>query len=104
MLFKRKKTFVYLDHASATPLEGEVRSVMEPFFKEKFGNPSALHTKGKEAKETIRDARKSVARVLGARANEIIFTAGGTESINLALMGVAHKKQSKRKPHYYLYH
>lgn len=80
---------VYLDHAATTPTDPRVLKAMLPFFNEKFGNPSALYQKGREALSAISGARKFVAQVLDCSAGEIIFTAGGTESDNLAVLGVA---------------
>src|SRR3990167_3730852 len=80
---------VYLDHAAATPLDGEVFVAMQPFLTERYGNPSSFHTRGKEGKDALDAARASIAAVMNARADEILFTAGGTESDNLAILGVA---------------
>ena len=79
---------VYLDYASTTPLDARVRRVMEPFFKESFGNPSSIHTEGAVAKKALDGARTSVARSLEAHADEIVFTSGGTEANNLAIFGI----------------
>ena len=78
-----------------------VLKAMEPFLDEKFGNPSSLYQKGREAKAAIDDARKKIADTVGARPQEIIFTAGGTESCNLAIFGVAknHQPTKKYRPH-----
>lgn len=81
-----KKEIVYLDHASATPLDPAVRSAMhavEPI----FANPSAQYRLGLEARAVLDGARAQVARVLGCRADEIIFTSGGSEADNLAIFG-----------------
>jgi cysteine desulfurase len=86
---KPSKKLIYLDHAATTPLHPEVKRAMEPFRNEKFGNPSSLYRKGREASDAIRNARTKIAKCINARAEEIIFTAGGTESINLAVFGVA---------------
>ncbi len=88
-----KKT-IYLDHAATTPVDPEVKAAMEPFFNDKFGNPSSLYKKGREANDAVEKSRAVVADLIGARPSEIIFTAGGTESVNLAIFGVArlHKK------------
>ncbi len=86
---KKPKKLIYLDHAAATPLDPQVKKAMEPFLAEKFGNPSSLYQKGREAKQAINDARVVIARLINARPSEIIFTAGGTESVNLAIFGVA---------------
>lgn len=77
---------VYLDNAATTPMAPEVLEAMMPFFKDHFGNPSAQHAFGRETRAAIEQARKSVAGHLQAKASEIVFTSGGTESNNLALM------------------
>ncbi len=88
------KKSVYLDYAATTPVDPKVLKTMAPFFTEKFGNPSSLYEKGREAKLAIELSRKSVADLIGARPSEIIFTAGGTESVNLAIIGVALKQKT----------
>ncbi|MFA4954913.1 MAG: aminotransferase class V-fold PLP-dependent enzyme [Patescibacteria group bacterium] len=79
---------IYLDHAATTPLDKRVLAAMLPFFTQTFGNPSSFHTPGLRAKEALAAARKSCATILNAHADEIVFTSGGTEADNLALMGV----------------
>lgn len=91
------KRHVYLDHAAATPLEPRVREVMLEFLDEKFGNPSSFHQAGKLAKDAIENARDRIAHTLGAHSGEIIFTSGGTESDNLAILGVVRKNQGEGK-------
>lgn len=85
---------VYLDHAAATPVDPRVLRAMQPYFSEQFGNPGSFHTPGLRAKQAVAAARESIAKHLNARADEIIFTSGGTESDNLALLGIirAHKE------------
>jgi|DewCreStandDraft_1066081.scaffolds.fasta_scaffold01361_12 cysteine desulfurase len=80
---------IYLDHAATTPVAPAVLEAMLPFFREKFANPSSLYGPAREVRRAIDQARDTVARVLGARSSEIIFTSGGTESDNLAIKGVA---------------
>ncbi len=84
------KKIIYLDHAASTPLDSRVKKVMAPFFSGKFGNPSSLHQKGREAKVAIESARQTISELINAKPSEIIFTAGGTESVNLAVLGTAH--------------
>jgi len=79
---------IYLDHAATTPVREEVFEAMKPFFGPRFGNPSSTHRWGREARAALDEARERVARCLGARADEICFTSGGTESDNLAILGV----------------
>jgi cysteine desulfurase len=79
---------VYLDHAATTPSFPEVVDVMLPYLRGAFGNPSGLYGLAIEARDGIDTARRQVAAVLGCRPNEVIFTSGGTESINTALKGV----------------
>ncbi len=82
------KKSIYLDYAAATPLDRDVLTCMEPYFTEKFHNPSATYLAAKIITKDIQSARERVAHWLGARSGEIIFTAGGTEANNLAIMGV----------------
>lgn len=86
-----------MDHSATTPVAPEVLAAMLPYFGEKFGNASSLHRSGREAKEALEDSREKVAALLGARAEEIIFTSGGTESDNLALKGIARKNRKHGK-------
>jgi len=79
---------IYLDHAATTPVREEVFEAMKPFFGPRFGNPSSTHRWGREARAALDEARERVARCLGARADEVCFTSGGTESDNLAILGV----------------
>ncbi len=79
---------IYLDHAATTAVDREVVQAMTPYFTERFGNASSLHTFGRDANQALARARAEVADALGAGAEEIIFTSGGTESDNLALKGV----------------
>ncbi len=86
---------IYLDYAATTPTDPEVVKAMQPYFFEKFGNPSSIHTEGQEAKKAVEDAREKVAKFLGAKPEELIFTSGGTESNNFALFGVAYALEKK---------
>jgi cysteine desulfurase len=78
---------IYLDHAATTPVREEVFEAMRPFFGPRFGNPSSTHRWGREARAALDEARERVARCLGARADEVCFTSGGTEGDNLAILG-----------------
>lgn len=82
---------IYLDYAAATPLDKRVLAAMQPYFASKFYNPSSLYTAAREANQDYMAARVSVARLLGVKSGEIYFTAGATESINLAICGVQNK-------------
>lgn len=80
---------IYLDHAATTPLDPRVLEVMLPYLKDKYGNPSSFHSRGKVATDALREARTSMANILHVRPDEILFTSGGTESDNLAILGYA---------------
>ncbi len=88
---------VYLDNAATTPILAEVRDAMMPYLKEAFGNPSCLHEWGDATREGIGVARNQVAQLIGAHAEEIIFTSSGTESNNLAVKGLSLAQQKKGK-------
>ena len=79
---------IYLDHSATTPVRPEVLEAMLPFFGPRFGNPSSTHRWGREARVALDEARERLARALGASADEVCFTSGGTESDNLAVLGV----------------
>jgi cysteine desulfurase len=79
---------VYLDNNATTPVLPDVLEAMRPFFSEHFGNASSIHHHGQETRSAVERARESVARLLGCRASEIVFTSGGTESDNLAIFGI----------------
>ena len=81
---------VYLDHHATTPLDPRALEAMSAYLSEEFGNAASLtHDYGLRARQAVEDARASVARLLGARPEEIVFTAGATEANNLALIGAA---------------
>jgi cysteine desulfurase len=86
---------IYLDYAATTPVHPDVLKAMLPYFTDAFGNPSSIHSFGQEAKEAIVAARAKVARLIGAQAEEIVFTSGGTEADNFALHGVYVANMSK---------
>lgn len=79
---------IYLDYAAATPLDERVLAAMQPYFSDKFYNPSATYLAAKDVANDLKAARATVAAVLGARPSEVIFTAGGTEANNLAIHGI----------------
>ncbi len=78
---------IYLDHAATTPVRPEVLVAMLPYYDARFGNPSSTHRWGREARTALDEARERVAACLGASADELCFTSGGTESDNLAILG-----------------
>lgn len=80
---------LYLDNAATTPVRPEVLEAMMPYLTRRFGNPSSHHTVGEDAAHALADARARVARILGLRAGDVIFTSGGTEANNLAVKGIA---------------
>jgi cysteine desulfurase len=84
---------IYLDHAATTPVAKEVLTEMLPYFSEKFANPGSLHYPGLEANKVVNEAREKIAQILNCNADEIIFTSGGTESVNLAIKGIALDKK-----------
>ena len=88
---------IYLDYNATTPLCAAAREAIQPFLKEYFGNPSSVHAAGREARAAVDDARDRVAALLGAKPHEIIFTSGGTESNNLAVLGLARRHASRGK-------
>lgn len=94
-----EKRYIYADHAATTAVSDEVLQEMLPYFQENFGNPSSIYAKGRENERAIIDARARVARCLGADAKEIFFTAGGSESDNWAIKGIADKLASEGKKH-----
>ncbi len=85
---------VYLDHSATTPVDPRVVAAMLPYLTEKFGNASSVHLFGQEARAAADRARRQVAELIGARANEIVFTSGGTEANNLAIRGVCELAES----------
>lgn len=92
----------YLDYAATTPLDERVLQSMLPFFSETFGNPSSIHSFGQQAEAALEEARHKVAGALKARPEEIVFTACGTESDNLALRGSALQQLNQRKARHIL--
>jgi len=88
---------VFLDYASTTPIDPDVLKAVTAAFTEDIGNPSSIHHFGRKAREDVEANRDHVARLLGAKHDEIVFTAGGTESDNLAIKGVAYARKDKIK-------
>lgn len=84
---------IYLDHAATTPLDPRVLEEMAPYLTTSYGNPSTTYTLGRQAADAVQRARATVAKILGCRASEVVFTSGGTESINTAIKGVAFQQK-----------
>lgn len=80
---------IYLDHAATSPMDERVLEKMIPHFSGSFGNPSSIHSFGRESRKWVDEARAQIAAEIGAAEQEIIFTSGGTEADNLAIMGTA---------------
>lgn len=78
---------IYLDHAATTPVRAEVVEAMQPFYGPRFGNPSSAHRWGRDARVALEEARGRLAGALGANADEVCFTSGGTEADNFAILG-----------------
>ena len=89
----KDKRSAYLDHAATTALRAEARGAMLPYLSERFGNPSASYASARQAGRAVEDSRRTVAEVLGCRPSEVVFTSGGTESVNAAIKGVAFAQQ-----------
>jgi cysteine desulfurase len=86
---------VYMDHAAATPVRKQVLDAMLPYFGEDFGNPSTVYDMGSRVKQVIDEQRTRVAKLIGAKAKEVIFTSSGAEANNLAIKGAALPRQKK---------
>ena len=105
MMLKRfnggdKVNRIYLDHAATSPMHPNVIDKMMAVMTSDFGNPSSIHAFGRQARHILDEARDMIAASIGAGRNEIIFTSGGTEADNTALIGVA-KRIKKREAYYY---
>jgi len=95
----------YLDNGATTRVDPRVVEEMLPFFNEKYGNASSPHSMGRDVKEALLVSRERVASLIGAKPKEVIFTAGGTESDNMAVKGVAYWYQHhKPLPEHKRYH
>lgn len=86
---------IYFDHAASTPVHPEVLEAMIPYFEHIYGNPSSVHRFGRQSRHALDQARSKIAQSLGAGPNQIVFTSGGTESDNIALLGIAMANREK---------
>ncbi|RWZ59983.1 cysteine desulfurase [Halobacillus fulvus] len=88
---------IYLDHAATTPVHPSVIEAMIPIYEEVYGNPSSVHQFGRKARRILDEARKTMANSIHAGEKEVVFTSGGTEADNLAIIGTAYANQHKGK-------
>ena len=88
---------IYLDHNATTPLAAEALEAMQPYLDRFHGNPSSIHAAGRETRAALDDSRDRMAMILGCRSHEIIFTGGGTEADNLAILGLARANEPRGK-------
>jgi cysteine desulfurase len=88
---------VYMDYAATTPVDPRVLKAMKPYFSEKYGNSVSLHKQGREAKEALKESRKTITAMMNAKPNELIFMSSATESTNMALKGIAFANRKKGK-------
>ena len=86
---EKPNDLIYMDHAATTKMRPEVVEAMLPYFMDSYGNPSSIYTLAQEARKAVDESRETVARILGCRTSEVIFTSGGTESDNTAVYGAA---------------
>src|SRR5688500_12598723 len=86
---------IYLDYNATTPMSEGVFDAMQPYMTGHFGNPSSIHAAGRVARAAVDDARDQLGALLGAKPHELIFTGGGTESDNLAVIGLARQRAIK---------
>jgi cysteine desulfurase len=91
----RPTPIVYWDYNATTPLDPAVRDVMLPFLGETYGNPSSIHQVGRRARALLDEARERAAECLGCKPSELVFTSGGTESSNLAILGTARRLRDR---------
>ena len=85
---------IYIDYAATTPLDPRVVQAMLPYLTDHFGNPSSLHGTGRRARRAVEDARELIAQTLGCQPSEVLFTSGGTESDNTAVLGIARAQRA----------
>lgn len=94
-MFGKKQKRIFLDHATTTPVSDEVLDAMKPYWNENFGNPGTIHFEGMVAKDVLEKSRKKISQILKCHAEEVIFTASGTESNSLAVFGVLDRLEEK---------
>jgi len=97
MLLSDQKMQIYMDYAATTPVDPRVIKSMQPYFSEKFGNTMSLHTNGREAKQALTESRKTIAKLMNAKPDELIFTGSATEANNTVIKGVAYANKNKGK-------
>ncbi len=97
MLLSDQKMQIYLDYAATTPVDRRVLKAMQPYFNEKFGNTMSLHTHGREAKQALIESRETIAKLMNAKPDELIFTGSATEANNTVIKGVAYANKNKGK-------
>ena len=90
---------IYVDNAATTKVSPKVLEAMMPYFGDSYGNPSSIYSKGRESEKVVLEARKKVAKALGAEPDEIYFTSCGSESDNWAIKGAAELMSKKGKKH-----
>jgi cysteine desulfurase len=91
------RTHIYLDHAATTPIDPRVVEAMQPYLTQHFGNPSSIHAFGRDSRKAMEQAREEIARFLAAEPSQIVFTSGGTEADNTAIIGVAMANRERGK-------
>ncbi len=91
-------SLTYLDHAATTPVRAEVREAMRPYFDDVFGNPSSSHRFGRAARAGLEQARREIAEAVGCEPTQVVFTSGGTEADNLAIIGAAFAASARGRP------
>jgi len=97
MLQSEQKMTIYMDYAATTPVDPRVLKAMEPYFSEEYGNTMSLHRQGRKAKQALEESRKTVAELLKAEPNELIFMGSATESNNTVIKGIAYANKTKGK-------
>src|SRR5699024_6907899 len=88
---------IYLDHAATSPMNEQVIQKMISHMESTFGNPSSIHSFGREARKELDESRMTIAKAIGAKHGEIVFTSGGTEADNMAILGAAYSKEKHGK-------